>query len=444
MTKLSQGDSHRELQKLHDRGWVLVRLRPREKRAFEKGWQTLSRAPHDFMPHENVGVRFGQDSGGLVDIDLDVAEARHLVGHSAFGLSALPEFGRSSLPAGERGHRLAIAPDAPDRSLRFGFSWPRKDPRLVELGLDRPTVLEVRATGQTAFPPSIVTRTVAGREVPDPLVWSEPAGPFVSVPQLPWVDLERRAGVLAFSAFAAALMRRCLGDEELLGRTRLGLIDIAAAAEVYDPEAILRPALDVARRGAPRAGPSAPDPEALLEEGAEVGMRVRSWLGLKPHAARTPPDARPFGGISAEDLEALLEVLDPCDFGAYFAWRDLLFACHNATRGSDPGREVFVNWSAGNPEYWGPDWNRSVRAAWKRCSSERPGRITIGTLLMHVDAAGYPDLRRSIMARYDFASDDLADAPVEDFDFEGLANKPMLELEDDPRMQAPLESDDDA
>src|SRR5690606_36603665 len=99
----------------------------------------------DFAPDDNVGVRFGPASGGLVDVDLDYTAARALVGCPAFGLDHLAEFGRASLPEGQRGHRLAIVPDGPDRSRVFGIRGKRVALLLKERGLGQ-TVVELRAS----------------------------------------------------------------------------------------------------------------------------------------------------------------------------------------------------------------------------------------------------------------------------------------------------------
>src|SRR5690606_1434601 len=114
-----------EVQSLRDRGFQVVRLRTGTKMAFEKGWPKLVREAEDFAPDDNVGVRFGPQSGGLVDVDLDYPSARALVGCPAFGLDHLVEFGRSSLPAGQRGHRLALVRDGPDKSRVFGIRGKR-------------------------------------------------------------------------------------------------------------------------------------------------------------------------------------------------------------------------------------------------------------------------------------------------------------------------------
>src|SRR5690606_31341537 len=99
------------VQRFTDRGFQVVRLRPGTKVALEKDWPNLIRSAEDFQPNDNIGLRFGPQSAGLADVDLDYATARALAGCPAFGLDSFVEFGRASQPAGQRGHRLAIVPD---------------------------------------------------------------------------------------------------------------------------------------------------------------------------------------------------------------------------------------------------------------------------------------------------------------------------------------------
>lgn len=93
----------------------------------------------------NLGVMLGQESGGLIDFDLDWPEAR-IVGAEVF--ADLPSFGR----AGAKGsHRLAICPGAKSKKLQLPAGV--KDPRLPSEHAQ--CVLELRANGLTMVPSSI-------------------------------------------------------------------------------------------------------------------------------------------------------------------------------------------------------------------------------------------------------------------------------------------------
>jgi hypothetical protein len=51
-------------------GWTLVPIPAGEKGAVVKGWNTTRFRIGDLDATSNVGIRFGADSGGLVDVDL--------------------------------------------------------------------------------------------------------------------------------------------------------------------------------------------------------------------------------------------------------------------------------------------------------------------------------------------------------------------------------------
>jgi hypothetical protein len=124
------------------RGWRIVPIPAGQKRAIIKGWPDREFGPDDFSDGNNVAIRFGKRSVGLVDCDLDCEEAIELA------LLYLPEtraiFGRKSKP---RSHWLYIA----DRAQFETFIDP----------IAQQTLLELRADGRdggahlTLVPPSI-------------------------------------------------------------------------------------------------------------------------------------------------------------------------------------------------------------------------------------------------------------------------------------------------
>jgi Bifunctional DNA primase/polymerase, N-terminal/Primase C terminal 1 (PriCT-1) len=123
-------------------GWGTVKLRPNDKRPFERGWQTRPyRDPAAFTNHRgNLGVQLGGASGGLVDVDLDCLEAIKLA--PQFLPSTPAQFGRASKP---RSHWLYKA-TGPTPAKKFYC--------------DKKVIVELRGDhesgwgGQTAFPPS--------------------------------------------------------------------------------------------------------------------------------------------------------------------------------------------------------------------------------------------------------------------------------------------------
>jgi hypothetical protein len=169
-----------------------------------------------------VGVKFGPVSGGLVDIDLDYEQARKLSSRPAFGLDHLVAFGRSSQPAGERGHRLAVCPDGPGLHRPLGIRGKVASNAMKQRGL-KLTVLEVRGkhSSQTAVPPSVAKG--------DPLVWTvADAEP----PTMPWDELNHRVGLLALASLAAALYPD--DDRETFCALLGGALAEAAATAVDD------------------------------------------------------------------------------------------------------------------------------------------------------------------------------------------------------------------
>jgi hypothetical protein len=404
MTSIAIGT---EAQRLIGRGWKVIRLEPGSKKPVERGWPEHDAAAEDFEPDENIGVKFGPRSGGLVDIDLDYAEARKLIGRPVFGLSHLVEFGRSSLPAGERGHRLVVCPDGPDRHRPLGIRGKVASAAMKARGL-KLTVLEVRGShgSQTAFPPSIAKG--------DPLIWTESGE---QPPTLPWDELNHRVGVLALCALAAAVYPATERDEFC---AQLSAVLIAAGVSTSDASDMVAEVAALAGDDSNAVLPPTAAPTGGLQQLFEhVGLPeleppVRRWLRLdapvEPVEPREPHDAGEQaapGAFTADQLLRMLDALDPADFADYYSWRDIMFASHHATAGSAAAREVFVAWSGRNPDFAsgkrtesGKLWADEVRAAWGRIGSDRTGSaITVATLLHHLVEAGHADLAAEFIQR---------------------------------------------
>lgn len=132
-------------------GWATIRIEPCGKAPVNSGvsWSDRIDGPTDFHDGENIGVRLGAPSGGLIDIDLDSPQAIAL---APFFLRPTATFGRASSP---RSHWLYKCVDL-EKSER-----PSK------------TTVELRSNGhQTVFPGSI---HVTG----EPIQWYDfpPGGP---------------------------------------------------------------------------------------------------------------------------------------------------------------------------------------------------------------------------------------------------------------------------
>jgi P4 family phage/plasmid primase-like protien len=94
------------------------------------------------------------------------------------------------------------------------------------------------------------------------------------------------------------------------------------------------------------------------------------------------------GSITVDQLKELLAALDVSAFRDGPRWRALLWACHHATKGE--GCEVFVEWSASDPEFANDKGH--TRAAWDRAKDDRENGITVATLFHELKQAGRDDL----------------------------------------------------
>jgi putative DNA primase/helicase len=123
------------------KGWAVVPLRPNKKKPAIRDWETLapssSRTKHMLKDNSNIGIVLGDNSGGLVDIDLDCNEAVRMA--SDFLPDTGLKFGRDSAPESHWVYQV----DEPGGITQY--SSPGNG-----------MIAEYRANGgQTMFPPSI-------------------------------------------------------------------------------------------------------------------------------------------------------------------------------------------------------------------------------------------------------------------------------------------------
>ena len=163
----------------------------REKGPLLKGWQQLrinnpEQVGHYFPDQTNIGVILGIASGGLVDVDIDCAEALKIAGKILPKTGSI--FGRASNPGSHRLYRI----DGPAPSLKLND--PTNDDTLIELRGDKQ---DGTAGFQTVFPGSI---HLSG----EPIEWEEDGEPsFVE-----YNELKHHVAKLANSSAHRALLSR--------------------------------------------------------------------------------------------------------------------------------------------------------------------------------------------------------------------------------------------
>lgn len=299
-----------------ERGWSLVEVKAGGKKAVKSGWQNATPDPTAFAAF-NVGVKLGN---GLIDLDLDCPQAIQLV-DSFFPELAATAFGRGP---GVWGHRLVMCDDVPDNRAtvnKYEFNSAAEKDVPTLLGLPKSVVLEVRAGKcYTVFPPSWYGEDDVN------LKWKAGDLP-ADIPSLPWAEIERRAGLLAFASVVLAAYPGEGGRDDfclkLAGALLAAGFDadkgaafiemIATAAG--DEEAGDRPAKMHATIAKKESGePVNGLPGFLAHIGAEgAEKKLRKWLGMASKTAEgrklRPSDDIPPGAIKL-DGEGKVERVD--------------------------------------------------------------------------------------------------------------------------------------
>jgi hypothetical protein len=264
------------------------------------GWQRLTLDGYDIdalFPADrtlNIGVLLGAPSGGLVDADLDCAEA---IAASILLPGTAMVWGRESAPNSHRGYVVA---DPPGKATR-----PWDDPLRRGKGA---RLLELRSTGGQTVIPSAVYPADDEHPTPEPCVWLADGDPArVGLTDLlPAMGRCAAAALLgrywrpgtrhdAALALAGGLLRDGWATEDV--ETLLGAVcEVAGDGETRDRT---RAALDTAARlaGGDRAtGWSSL--AAVLGDGGDALVRtVRGWLGVAdtPVVRGTVPSANGTG-----------------------------------------------------------------------------------------------------------------------------------------------------
>jgi hypothetical protein len=139
------------------RGWAPIPIKSGCKGPTIQNWQNLvlddAGVARDFACPCNVGVLLGEHSGGLVDVDLDCAEAVEIADAIFPATDAV--FGRASRPRSHRLYRISC------RARTKSFNDPDRNAAARKTGAGAAgdagaMIVEVRADGgQTVFPGSL-------------------------------------------------------------------------------------------------------------------------------------------------------------------------------------------------------------------------------------------------------------------------------------------------
>ena len=258
-----------------ERGWAIVPIPHRQKKAVLDGWPDLHLAEQDipryFSGNSNIGVLCGSPSNGLTDVDCDAPEA------VAAAAELLPP---TTLIHGR--------PDKPDSHYWYSVTDPLKTTKyqFTESGQDKPTMLvELRGNGcQTVVPPSIHP---SGEQ----LTWTRDG-------EAPHIAPDALCRIVARVAVAALIARHWPGQGSR-DDAALALCGMLLRAG-WDADAVSQLVRVVARAAgdeewpqrdkAERTARKLHDGEAvtgatslahLLDDGERVVRQVRDWLRLR-------------------------------------------------------------------------------------------------------------------------------------------------------------------
>lgn len=160
---------------------------------------------------------------------------------------------------------------------------------------------------------------------------------------------------------------------------------------------------------------------------------------------RPQRDAAATGGgqYTQEQVAAMLEGLDPTDFGEHEKWLTLMMACHHASNGD--ARSEFLDWSARDPKYAGREFENGRR--WDSLHSDSGDRVTYRTLNKFLIDAGKQELIPRSAPEDDFKDEDEEEAPTEHKDAVALSpmermNKEYCAVLDGSKFRIMTERDD--
>lgn len=298
-------------------GISFVPVDPKTKRAYREDWANPEKSfpPDAFRPGDNVGGKWGESSGGLVDIDCDSDHARRIAEHL---IRKGPRYGRSSNRAS---HYLLHSPGA--RSKQF------VNPVSKEM------IIEIRSTGsQSLLPPSVHTSG-------ELYEWErqEPAEAIDAA------QLTRGVGEMAAAAlvasfwkdsrhkFALALAGFLAKNQVPQERATLLVKAVTLAAQDEEATDRLRALVDTYRDYAEGEDITASFTDVLGENASLVAKTLAEWLGLSLDKFRLHNEAtllnRPAAPFLVKDTlvqGSLVAIVSPPDIGKTFLVLDLMLS----------------------------------------------------------------------------------------------------------------------
>lgn len=266
------------------RGWAPVPVPTGRKGPNLPGWQRTTYGAEDFSDTDNIGLKPGQPSNGLVDVDLDCDEA------VALADEWLPPTGMEhGRPGKRRSHRWYLVADRLPKTTAYDDVDAAKTPQDGH----KARLVELRSTGaQTLVPPSLHTSG-------DPYEWDARGTPATAdtgtletaVRQLAATALLARhwpaEGKRHDTALAVAgLLLRGGTDPDTAARMVRAAAEYAGDEEADSRATDVRTTADRLARGEPVTG--GPRLAELLN--SVVVAKLCEWLNL---SAGTPATSKP-------------------------------------------------------------------------------------------------------------------------------------------------------
>ncbi len=194
-----------------NRGWKKVIVPFGTKGAKSTAWQNSDPKPDVFRKGaHNIGVQLGLKSGGLIDIDLDCPQAM-LLADQFFPELTDAAFGRLRQDGTHvLGHRLVMCPDIPekeDKVRKYQLAAAAESEAVKPFGFPKGVLVELRAGGgYTGFPPSWYPIDDDKPGPDEKLTWRHRGATALvpEIPVMPFTEVKRRVGLLAFASLCLA------------------------------------------------------------------------------------------------------------------------------------------------------------------------------------------------------------------------------------------------